>query len=240
MYNEDDIAVKNEVNLWGTHCEDQKQLKDSRTPPICTAAAFSHVPFPLKPWHHQEKKPIAIHHHDTELVVVAVDSNYLAHHQNPTAKSACLNGVKIHILGQGYKNLFDNGLGLKISLLRQFMKEIPKSDTTKVILFVDGSDVIFQANETEILSRFLESNSKILFSGEHSCFPMKFFPWNFNLGTWLGPCSGACSNSRYVCDELFPKVPEHHSSMHPIDTRNKWLNSGGFIGYASDVNKVIC
>ena len=52
----------------------------------------------------------------------------------------------------------------------------------------------------------------------------------FLLGEWLGPCTGACSNSRHVCDTLFPHFPTD-GNIH--DPTNRWLNSGGIVGYVS-------
>lgn len=69
---------------------------------------------------------------------------------------------------------------------------------------------------------------------EHACSPMKSYPWNLNLDKWLGPCTGACSNSRYICDTLYPQP-----SPKLKDKTNKWLNSGGFIGFASDLKDIL-
>ena len=41
------------------------------------------------------------------------------------------------------------------------------------------------------------------------------------------PCKGSCSNSRYICDSLFKKPT------------NKWLNSGGYIGYVYDIKRML-
>jgi hypothetical protein len=64
---------------------------------------------------------------------------------------------------------------------------------------------------------------------------MKSFPWNLNLEKWLGSCQGtsACSNGRYICDTLYPQP-----SPNIKDKGNRWLNSGGFIGFASDLRSM--
>ena len=229
-----DDSQATSVSHWSSRCEDQLKLNDVRTPPVCVAATFSLVPFPLSAlkqyfMHSQSQNRNAS---ELELITVTVDSNY-KNNRAPTPKSACLHGVKMHILGKGTKNFYAKGLGFKVELLRSFMQSIPRSDSN-VILFVDGSDVIFQASTDVILSRFVQSNAKILFSGEHACYPMKYFPWNINTGTWLGPCTGACSNSRFVCDSLFPSLVGNAP-----DPTNRWLNSGGFIGYASDIHRML-
>ena len=129
-------------------------------------------------------------HKEYDLVVATVDSNY-KYNKSPTAKSACINNIKLHILGKGIKNFYSKGLGAKVQLLNNFIVNIPTEEVaSKIILFVDGTDVLFQFGPEEILRRFKESNARILFSGEYACFPMKYFPWNLNLGRWLGPCSG--------------------------------------------------
>ena len=105
----------------------------------------------------------------------------------------------------------------------------------QIVLFVDSTDVLFQSDKDTILQKFLSTGSRILFSGEHACFPMKYWPWNMDLGEWLykDGCKGACSNARFVCDHLFPK------SVHLADPGNKWLNSGCIIGYAKDLKRLM-
>ena len=216
---------------WEIHCLAQQKLNDIRTPPVCVAAAYAYIPFPVHPIHHilPKNKTNAQIYMEYKLLVVTVDSNYKTC-RAPTPRSAYMHNIQLHVLGSGIKNFYSKGLGAKVDLFRSFMSRIPQNDTSTVIMFVDGSDVIFQDGESLILNRFIESHTSILFSAEHACYPMKYFPWNLNLGMWMGPCSGACSNSRYVCDTLFPS-PFQHSALAD-DSTNRWLNSGGFIGYA--------
>ena len=58
----------------------------------------------------------------------------------------------------------------------------------------------------------------------------------FFQGFWRGPCSGPCSNSRFICDKLFPHPVGANQLRIPT---NKWLNSGGFIGFSTDVHRII-
>ena len=231
-------------STWLERCQAQLQLKDTRTPPVCVAASYTLVPFAL----HKSKQnmqistmgdlkgPLQDFSH-LRLVTVSVDSNY-RHHKAPTPYSACLQRVKINILGKGIKNFYTKGLGGKAALLRSFMeRNVPKDDNNTVVLFVDGSDVLFQGDELEILRRFTHSNARVLFSAEHACYPMKYFPWNLNTGEWIAPCSGACSNSRYVCDHLFPQPHENNSLSRVLG--NRWLNSGGFIGYSPEIHEIL-
>ena len=232
------------ASTWIERCHAQLLLKDTRTPPVCVAAAYSLVPFALgKTKQHLQISEVVdptvspvVNPSDLRLITVSVDSNY-KHHRAPTSYSACIYHVKINILGKGIENFYTKGLGGKAALFKSFMEQhVPRDDPNTVILFVDGSDVLFQGDEYQILRRFVQTNARVLFSAEHACYPMKYFPWNLNTGDWLGPCSGACSNSRYVCDQLFPDPSSNHSKRVP---GNRWLNSGGFIGYSTEIHQIL-
>ena len=173
-----------DYNFWKHNCIKQKELKDTRSHPICVAAAFSLIPFPLTPVEKPERiKNVDIFqqgnvHKEYDLVVVTVDSNY-KYNKSPTAKSACPNNIKLHILGKGIKNFYSKGLGAKVQLLNNFIANIPTEEVaSKIILFVDGTDVLFQVGPEDILRRFKESNARILFSGEYACFPMVYNIYN--------------------------------------------------------------
>jgi hypothetical protein len=221
-----------DATSWRIHCLAQQNLHDVRTPPICVAAAYAYVP--MRPSNFLSTQAAAIATKavdDLQLIVVTVDSNYKSYRQ-PTPRSACMNNVRLHVLGKGIKHFYSKGLGAKVDLFREFLNTLlPLNDST-VVMFVDGSDVIFQKEPSAILKGFVDSHAQILFSAEHACYPMKYFPWNLNLGKWLGSCSGACSNSRYVCDVLFPFPTHDAMNTGGCDETNRWLNSGGFIGYA--------
>ena len=96
------------------------------------------------------------------------------------------------------------GGGQKINLLRDELKSW--SDVKNhVIMFTDSYDVVLLQNPQEILNKFRQFNSNIIFSSEKTC--------------WPSP-------------ELSEKYPE---SL----TEYKYLNSGGFIGYVSDILELI-
>jgi hypothetical protein len=57
---------------------------------------------------------------------------------------------------------------IKDELLSDYLQEI---DNNEIILFTDGNDAIFMANEDEILSKFLSTKSKLIFSAEVGCWP---------------------------------------------------------------------
>lgn len=240
---EDVLHNATDAASWRIHCLAQQKLHDVRTPPICVAAAYAYVPFSIRMhksnFLNTQTTAIATKAVDNlHLIVVTVDSNYKSHRQ-PTPRSACMNNVRLHVLGKGIKNFYGKGLGAKVDLFREFLNTLlPLNDST-VVMFVDGSDVIFQKDPSAILKGFAESRAQILFSAEHACYPMKYFPWNLNLGKWLGSCSGACSNSRYVCDILFPVPTPDSMSIGGCDATNRWLNSGGFIGYARNIHNML-
>jgi hypothetical protein len=79
-----------------------------------------------------------------------------------TIKSSCYRNISLNVLGSGNKEI-STGLGLKITLLRTFVASI-KDPENVVVLFVDGEDVMFQADADKILSRFLSIGHRILFA----------------------------------------------------------------------------
>lgn len=230
------------ITSWDSHCRMQRQLDDARFHSICVAAAFTIIPFPLTSTsamlltHNPMQKPISpIPAEGLVLVVASVVSNY-GSVTSSTVESACFNNISIHVLGVGVKQMYRHGLGKKILLLRDFVNGLTSTARSNgtVVLFLDGLDTIIQGGSAEILRRFVETGSRILFSAEHACYPFKYWPMNLNLGPWLGPCRGACSNARYICDNLFP-TPR----VNPLDPTNRWLNSGAFIGYLDDVRRML-
>jgi len=229
---------------WQMACKTQEKLHDARTPPICQAASFLMAPFPLR----VNAAPsagagagsgagaITPSAKGYKLVAATVHTNY-DFKTSPTMQSSCRFKVPIHVLGKGIEKLYDRGLGEKIHLLWRFVEGLPAAELdSTILLFVDGTDSLFQVGPEEIVRRFQSTGSRVLFSAERSCYPMKFSPWNLNLYTrnflWKQCASGSCSNSRYVCESMFPKAPE-------ADPHNRWLNSGAFIGYASDILRML-
>lgn len=60
------------------------------------------------------------------------------------------------------------GGGMKINLLKKFIKDKSNSD---VVLFVDGYDVFFTDNLNTIIKRWIGFNTKVLFGAEKYCWP---------------------------------------------------------------------
>lgn len=242
------ISVTMTPESWDLHCAMQKSVKDSRDPSTCVAASFVAIPFPLIPASstfstppHPKTPPLS----SLKLLMATVITNYDNSTKNSHGKdsgtlplaisSACRHGIPIHVMGVGIKNFYARGLGGKIEMLINFLRQVPvEEDDNTVVMFIDGTDVLIQDNSTTLLSKFLTTGSRVLFSGEHACYPMKYFPWNLNVGEWVGTCRGACSNSRYICDQLFPKPRNRHR-----DPTNLWLNSGGFMGFAGDIRRIL-
>lgn len=101
------------------------------------------------------------------LVVVTVYSSYQQKQKlnkaiSLTVKSACYRNISINILGSGNKDIADS-LGLKVSLLKNFVSSIRDPDNV-VVLYVDGEDVMFQSDTNTILNKFLATEKRVLFS----------------------------------------------------------------------------
>ena len=248
-----------ELYEWDLHCSIQEKLNDARTPSVCQAVSYLLVPFPLQPLPNHildlEKEynndKYDDNDHDLELKskklslkVATVISNY-KYKNSLTIQSSCLFKIPVTILGNGITNMFQKGLSMKILLLKKFIDDIIKDNYNSndidniIVLFVDGTDTIFQSSEDELKRKFILSKKRIIFSSEHSCFPMKYFPWNYNMidhksnEKWESCTSGSCSNSRYICDKLFL----NHNNNDKIS--NRWLNSGAFIGYVKDIKLLL-
>lgn len=100
--------------------------------------------------------------------------------------------------------LLEPGGAQKIHYLRQELKSWPDLKD-HIVLFTDSYDVVFCASPKEILSKFRDMRSEIVFSTEKTCWP----------------------------DES--KADEYPT----IDSDYKFLNSGGFIGYANKILEII-
>lgn len=243
---EDDDSITFES--WNSHCIEQLR-NEIRTPLVCQAAAYLAVPFPLKVSDRKsivtERSPDIINkkvpkRDSLKFISISIDSNYgSAHTTNTiTVNSACVHNVTIDILGVGdklFKKLGWEAAANKLNYIVNFLRNIVDAENT-IILYVDGHDIIFQDNTEELINKFLSTNTRILFGAEHACFPLKFFPWDMNIGPWLGYCTrhgNKCSNSRFICDTLYPKSGDQLKNPY-----NRWLNSGAFIGFASDLRDI--
>jgi len=110
-------------------------------------------------------------------------------------ESADLFSVKINFIKpSAYESNMD-----KIQEMQKAIKEIPDDD---IICFVDAFDVLINGFEKEIIEKFKEFDSNLLFSAELNCYPGIFLSKMNRLYRFLN------SNIQY-----------------------RYLNSGGYIGY---------
>lgn len=94
------------------------------------------------------------------------------------------------------------GGGQKVRLLKEALPEI-KEDT--IILFIDSYDVVFASGPKELLKKFQQAKSRVVFSSETLIWP-----------------------DRHLEDK-YPHIREG----------NRFLGSGGFIGYLPNVKELV-
>ena len=80
-------------------------------------------------------------------------------------RSAKLSGVNVKVLGldESWK-----GLGDKVWLVKQELEQY-KDDSSKLILFADGYDVLINDKIGNIVKKYHRSQFQILFATEHNC-----------------------------------------------------------------------
>lgn len=123
--------------------------------------------------------------------------------------SAISNQIKLNVLGlrnkwEGGEMVNDPGGGQKINLLIPEIEKL-KDDPKRLILFVDGFDIVFTSGIKPIIEKFLASGKRIIFGAEKSCWPDRSL------------------------ESEYPTSPNDY----------RFLNSGNFIGYASDIDKIL-
>uniref|UniRef100_A0A6J0UWT5 procollagen-lysine 5-dioxygenase n=1 Tax=Pogona vitticeps TaxID=103695 RepID=A0A6J0UWT5_9SAUR len=96
------------------------------------------------------------------------------------------------------------GGGQKVRWLKAEMKKYANEEEL-IVMFVDSYDVILAGGPIELLWKFLQFKSKLVFSAESFCWP----EWS-----------------------LAEKYP-------PVPVGKRFLNSGGFIGYAPTINRIV-
>lgn len=144
------------------------------------------------------------------LLTVATEEN----HRLQRFRESCeYFGVPYKILGLGDEwtggkakdgVLQSFGGGQKVNLLRKELKSwISLEDT--IVMFTDSYDVVLLANPVDILRKFRDFGTPVVFSAEKTCWP------------------------DLTLSEKYPEAL----------TEYKFLNSGGFIGYADWIYKLI-
>ena len=87
-------------------------------------------------------------------------------------QSASHHGWYLNNLGNGVKweggTMEGQGGGHKINLVKKYMENLDDSD---VLVFLDGYDTFLSDNLDEILYRYREMNSEVIFSSERICWP---------------------------------------------------------------------
>lgn len=96
------------------------------------------------------------------------------------------------------------GGGQKVRWLKKEMEKYADQEDM-IIMFVDSYDVILAGSPSELLKKFVQSSSRLLFSAEGFCWP----DWG-----------------------LAEQYPE-------VGTGKRFLNSGGFIGFAPTIHQIV-
>ena len=86
-------------------------------------------------------------------------------------RSAKINGIHPKVLGM---DLVWNGLTEKAALLKRELEQY-RNDYKKIVLFTDAYDVVYNGGADQILTKFKQLNTKVLFSAEKNCWPDKHF-----------------------------------------------------------------
>ncbi|KAF7399331.1 hypothetical protein HZH68_007923 [Vespula germanica] len=116
---------------------------------------------------------------------------------------------RVRVLGLGKEWRGGNvktsrGGGYKINLFKDALKKY-HDDKERIVIFTDSYDVIFLTPLSEIIEKFKETEARILFSAEGSCWPDR---------------------------SLASKYPH-------VTGGKRYLNSGGFMGYAFDIFAIL-
>uniref|UniRef100_A0A8C4UWL6 Procollagen-lysine,2-oxoglutarate 5-dioxygenase 1 n=1 Tax=Falco tinnunculus TaxID=100819 RepID=A0A8C4UWL6_FALTI len=124
-------------------------------------------------------------------------------------RSAQFFNYKVQVLGldeewQGGDDENPAGGGQKVRLLKSALKQYADKEDL-VILFIDSYDVLFASGPAELLKKFKQAKSKVVFSAENYIYPDR---------------------------KLEAKYPQ-------VRDGKRFLGSGGFIGYAPNLKKLV-
>mmetsp|Transcript_23177 Transcript_23177/g.32404 ORF Transcript_23177/g.32404 Transcript_23177/m.32404 type:complete len:615 (+) Transcript_23177:89-1933(+) len=221
---------------WKLRCYSGIHVKD---PPVCWAAAYMLLPFPLQPelgdvdctpqtdlrlppidpsWASQYK-----------FKALVVETRSLAEQTCALLRTSASLGIDFEVIGQGYTGKMTRAT--KIKFVSETLSKIPEQERNKtIVLNVDSSDVFLQLNKDRIVNKFLRQKTRFLISAEMDCFPFRFFPMNMGLGNGTIVYTGDIEyrySDIHMCDRLFPKILG--------GSQARWLNSGGWIGFADTI-----
>uniref|UniRef100_A0A8C3JQ72 Procollagen-lysine,2-oxoglutarate 5-dioxygenase 1 n=1 Tax=Calidris pygmaea TaxID=425635 RepID=A0A8C3JQ72_9CHAR len=124
-------------------------------------------------------------------------------------RSAQFFNYKVQVLGldeawQGGDDKKPAGGGQKVRLLKSALKQYADKEDL-IILFIESYDVLFASGPTELLKKFKQAKSKVVFSAENYIYPDR---------------------------KLEAKYPQ-------VRDGKRFLGSGGFIGYAPNLKKLV-
>uniref|UniRef100_A0A663LMI7 Procollagen-lysine,2-oxoglutarate 5-dioxygenase 1 n=1 Tax=Athene cunicularia TaxID=194338 RepID=A0A663LMI7_ATHCN len=124
-------------------------------------------------------------------------------------RSARFFNYKVQVLGldeewKGGDDKKPAGGGQKVRLLKSALKQYADKEDL-IILFVESYDVLFASGPTELLKKFKQAKSKVVFSAENYIYPDR---------------------------KLEAKYPQ-------VRDGKRFLGSGGFIGYAPNLKKLV-
>lgn len=163
----------------------------------------------------QEVRQFNPDHQLIPLTVATEDNDGLRRY----VESAKFYGMEPEVIGLGEKwvggNLrYDPGGAQKVNILKKALKKY-ENDSNKILLFTDAYDVIFQNNAQKILEKFYKLDAKIVISAEDLLWPDLSLEPEFPI---LDPKKSPAKNG------------------HP---GKRFLCSGGIIGYAPEILKLI-
>jgi len=214
------------VSSWRHFC----RTLENHFAPVCMAAAYIAVPFPLEPLVNssdcskREQRQSHIKAEGLHFTPLAVETNPNGGKFCTLVRSAMANDISFEVLGQH----LNRGVApsAKMRLYRDRLLKIPKAERNRtVVLAVDFRDVMIQATKSAILQKFLESDSRLLFNGESYCFPMAWFP--NNMGRFQSRPFHEKYRENHICKNLFPQGRNPNVPSY--------LNSGAFLGYADAI-----
>eukprot|EP00466_Bigelowiella_natans_P005944 jgi/Bigna1/92045/estExt_fgenesh1_pg.C_2160002 len=216
---------------WRLRCLSGILVKD---PPVCWAAAYMVLPFPLQPEledvHCAPQTDLRLPTVDSSWTsryrfkALVVETRSLTKHTCALLRTAASLGIDFEIIGQDYKG---GGGSLSLSSSSELRKIPEQERNATIVLNVDSSDVFLQLNKDQIVNKFLEQKTRFLVSAEMDCFPFRYFPMNMGLGNGTIVYTGDVEyrySDMHVCDRLFPKISG--------GSQARWLNSGSWIGFA--------
>ncbi|GAB5366463.1 hypothetical protein AAMO2058_001145700 [Amorphochlora amoebiformis] len=226
-----------DLDAWWRECRYYGRAHD---PPVCTALAYSFLPFNVS----ENAVVVAKKSNGSnpgtfckaeslKLKVFSVETDVKGKQHCPLMRSAAGVGVSIDIIGTEIRGAI--GPAEKLVLIKRYVENIPKESlNSTILLFVDSRDVLIQGDKKQIIEGFVASDSRILFNSEGNCFPFNYFPMNMMLGDDpfnIPKESKGRFDGFHICGHLFPSVNNTVSG--------RWLNSGAFVGYADSILKLL-